>query len=84
LSNATGLSFFMHYDFPWNGHVMESLLPFAGTSAVSFKVLKTDTKLTKYVMRGTYDFKCKYIVLSMIIHIQVPTLIVYLCFQHHY
>lgn len=78
MSEATGLSFFVHYDLPWNGHVMESLLPYAGTSSISLKVLKVDKQLTKYVMKGTYDFKCKYLHFILFIYIFLLFIPVYI------
>lgn len=58
LSGTTGLAVDVQYDFPWDGQ-LQSLLPFSGPAALSLKVLKTDAKLTKYVLKGVYDFNCK-------------------------
>uniref|UniRef100_A0A2H8TZF4 Apolipophorin n=1 Tax=Melanaphis sacchari TaxID=742174 RepID=A0A2H8TZF4_9HEMI len=54
--DTTGLSFFINYDCPWNGD-LKSLLPFSGPSSFSLKIFKVDEKLTKYVVKGNYDFK---------------------------
>jgi len=59
VNNIVGLSFYVDYDFPWNGE-LKSLLPFSGPSSLSLKVLKADENLTKYVVKGSYDFNCKY------------------------
>lgn len=48
----------MQYDYPWSGDI-KSLLPHSGPSSFSLKILKVDPKLTKYVVKGTYDLKCK-------------------------
>ncbi|VVC28237.1 Vitellinogen, open beta-sheet,von Willebrand factor, type D domain,Lipid transport protein, N- [Cinara cedri] len=56
LKNTLGLSFSAQYDIPWDGN-LHSLLPFSGPLSFSFKVLKEDENLTKYVVKGTYDFK---------------------------
>lgn len=57
LSKSLGLSLNVRYDFPWNGE-LKSLLPFSGPSSFSFKVLKVDENLTKYIVRTTYNFNC--------------------------
>lgn len=57
--NTVGLSFYVDYNYPWNGE-LKSLLPFSGPSSLSLKVFKVDENLTKYVVKGNYDFKCKY------------------------
>lgn len=59
-----GLSFFIHYECPWNGE-LKSLLPFSGPSSFSLKIFKVDEKLTKYVVKGNYDFKSKYTILTI-------------------
>lgn len=51
-----GLSFFINYECPWNGE-LKSLLPLYGPSSFSLKIFKVDKKLTKYVVKGNYDFK---------------------------
>ncbi|XP_060861024.1 apolipophorins isoform X2 [Metopolophium dirhodum] len=56
VNSTVGLSFYINYDFPWNGE-LKSLLPFSGPSSLSLKVLKVDENLTKYVVKGNYDFK---------------------------
>lgn len=58
MSESLGLSFCMQYDYPWSGNI-KSLLPHSGPSSFSLKILKVDPKLTKYVVKGTYDLKCK-------------------------
>jgi len=59
VNSTVGLSFYVNYDFPWNGE-LKSLLPFSGPSSLSLKVLKVDENLTEYVVKGNYDFKCKH------------------------
>ncbi|XP_026815483.1 apolipophorins [Rhopalosiphum maidis] len=53
--DTSGLSFYINYDCPWNGE-LKSLLPFSGPSSFSLKILKVDENLTKYVVKGNYDF----------------------------
>lgn len=62
-----GLSFFINYKCPWNGE-LKSLLPFSGPSSFSLKIFKVDEKLTKYVVKGNYDFKCKYTIHKLFVH----------------
>lgn len=57
--NNLGLSLNVQYEYPWSGEI-KSLLPFSGPSSFSMKVLKLDEKLTKYVLKGNYDFTCEY------------------------
>lgn len=59
VKSTVGLSFYVDYDCPWDGE-LKSFLPFSGPSSLSLKVLKADENLTKYVVKGNYDFKCKY------------------------
>lgn len=59
LSDTLGLSFYIDYNCPWNGE-LKSLLPFYGPSSLSLKIFKVDENLTKYVVKGNYDIKCKY------------------------
>jgi len=58
--NTVGLSYYVDYNFPWNGE-LKSLLPFSGPSSFSLKMFKDDENLTEYVVIGSYDFMCKYI-----------------------
>lgn len=58
--NNMGLTYDVQYEYPWNGD-FKSLLPLSGPSSFSLKILKVDEKLTKYVVKGNYDLKCKYI-----------------------
>jgi hypothetical protein len=56
--DTSGLSFYINYDCPLNGE-LKSLLPFSGPSSFSLKILKVDENLTKYVVKGNYNFNCK-------------------------
>jgi len=56
--NTVGLSYYLNYNFPWNGE-LKSLLPFSGPSSLSLKIFKVDEKLNEYVVKGSYDFICK-------------------------
>lgn len=60
LKDSVGLAFQTQFSFPWSGE-FQSLHPFSGPSSLAFKILKLDQKLTKYILKGTYDFKCKYL-----------------------
>lgn len=60
LSESLGFVFSVDYEIPWNGE-MKSLLPFFGRSSFSLKCVKVDSRLTNYIVKGTYNFKCKYV-----------------------
>jgi len=57
--DTAGLSFCVHYNFAWSRD-LKLLLPFSGPLSLSLKIVKVDENLTKYVVKGIYDFKCKY------------------------
>lgn len=73
-----GLSFYINYECPWNGE-LKSLLPLYGPSSFSLKIFKVDEKLTKYVVKGNYDFKSKYttLTISIINYSFINQLIIY-------
>lgn len=66
MDHSLGLSLLVDVDIPWNGQY-QSLLPFSGPSSLSLKVLKVDENLSKYVVRGSYDLKCKYTIFLIVI-----------------
>lgn len=65
MDHSLGLSLLVDVDIPWNGQY-QSLLPFSGPSSLSLKVLKVDENLSKYVVRGSYDLKCKYTIFLIV------------------